>query len=69
MTAKGLREYLAEFPDDSEVSFIVANPSEGVRERYPIRNVFGINPTDENSVPVLLIDVDKPESLDGEVEE
>ena len=56
-----LKEYLNTFPDDAEVSVIIANPKE--KKHYPLKDYRGI--TDLGN-PVCLLEVGKPENLEEE---
>lgn len=56
-----LKEYLNTFPDDTEISVIIANPKE--RKRYPLKDYHGI--TDLGN-PIFLLEVGKPENLEEE---
>lgn len=49
------------FPDDAEISVIIANPKE--KKRYPLEDYHGI--TDLEG-PVFLLEVGKPENLEEE---
>ena len=53
-----LKEYLNTFPDDAEVSVIIANPKE--KKRYPLEDYHGI--TDLEG-PVFLLEVGKSENF------
>lgn len=56
-----LKEYLNTFPDDAEVSVIIANPKE--KKHYPLKDYRGI--TDLGNL-VFLLEVGKPENLEEE---
>ena len=62
MTNKELKEYLNTFPDDAEISLILANPSE--RKLYEVENAFGI--TDAQN-PTFFIEVGKESDMDEEM--
>lgn len=62
MTNKELKEYLNTFPDDAEISLILANPRE--RNLYEVENAFGI--TDAPN-PTFCIDVGKMSDMDAEL--
>lgn len=49
------------FPDDAEISVIIANPKE--REKYALKDYYGI--TDLGN-PVFLLEVGKPKNLEEE---
>ena len=49
------------FPDDAEISVIIANPKE--KQRYPLEDYHDI--TDLEG-PVFLLEVGKPENLEEE---
>lgn len=56
-----LKEYLNSFPDDTEVSVIIANTK--ARKRYPLTDYHGITNMEQ---PVFLLEIGKPENLDDE---
>ena len=56
-----LKEYLNTFPDDAEISVIIANPKE--KKRYPLEDYHGITDLER---PVFLLEVGKPENLEEE---
>lgn len=62
MTNRELKEYLNTFPDDAEISLILANPRE--RKLYDVENAFGI--TDAPN-PIFCIDVGKESDMDAEL--
>ena len=62
MTNKELKEYLNTFPDDAQVSFILANPRK--RKLYENTNTFGI--TDQGQ-PVFCIEVGEEKDMDAEM--
>lgn len=64
MTNKELKEYLNTFPDDAQVSFILANPRK--RKLYENANTFGI--TDQGQ-PVFCIEVGEEKDMDAEMVE
>lgn len=57
-----LKEYLNTFPDDTEVSVILADPRE--RKLYQCVNVFGIIDTQN---PTFCIDVGQASDMDAEM--
>lgn len=59
MKIKELIDYFKQFPEDAELSMIIANTSK--REVYPVHGVTGIVDSD---VPVFLVEVGKPKCLD-----
>lgn len=56
-----LKEYLNSFPDDTEVSVIIADTK--ARKRYPLTDYHGITNMEQ---PVFLLEIGKPENLDDE---
>ncbi len=56
-----LKECLNTFPDDAEVSLIIANPKE--KKYYPLKDYHGITYLEK---PVFLPEVGKPENLEEE---
>lgn len=57
-----LKEYLNKFPDNAEISFILANPIK--RKIYEVREV--MNVTDLGQ-PVFIIDVGEESDMDEEM--
>lgn len=62
MTNKELKEYLERFPDDTEVSFLLANPQK--RKIYEISNKFVITDIGQ---PVFCIEVGNEKPMDEEM--
>lgn len=60
-----LMNYLSQFPDDSELSVIVANPDKDVRKHYPIKDFFPMYEEELNH-PCFIIGVEKPKPLTDE---
>lgn len=56
-----LKEYLNSFPDDTEVSVIIANTK--AKKKYPLTDYHGITNMEQ---PVFLLEIGKPENLDDE---
>lgn len=54
-----LKEYLNTFPDDSDVSVIIANSKD--RKKYPLMDYRGIT---DMGFPVFVLEVGKPEEMD-----
>ena len=54
-----LKEYLNTFPDDADVSVIIANSKD--REKYPLMDYHGIT---DMGVPVFVLEIGKPEKID-----
>lgn len=61
-----LMNYLSQFPDDSELSVIVANPDKDVRAVYPIKDLFLMQAEDDRNFPCLMIGVGKSEPIKDE---
>ena len=57
-----LKEYLSTFPDDADVSYILANTRE--RKLYECVNVFGVIDAPN---PLFCIDVGKSSDMDAEM--
>lgn len=57
-----LQDYLSTFPDDADVSYLLANPRE--RKLYECVNVFGVIDAPN---PLFCIDVGKPSDMDDEI--
>lgn len=57
-----LKEYLNKFPDDADVSIILANPRK--RKLYEVVNAFGIIDTPH---PTFCIDVGKSFDMDADL--
>lgn len=56
-----LKEYLNSFPDNAEVTVIIADTK--ARKRYPLTDCHGITDTGQ---PVFLLEIGKSENLDDE---
>lgn len=54
-----LKEYLNTFPDDADVSVIIANSKD--RKKYPLMDYYGIT---DMGFPVFVLEVGKPEEMD-----
>lgn len=54
-----LKEYLNTFPDDADVSAIIANSKD--RKKYPLMDYHGIT---DMGFPVFVLEVGKPEKMD-----
>ena len=54
-----LKEYLNDFPDDVDVSVIVANPKE--RKHYPLTGYSGIT---DMGQPVFMLEVGQPKKFE-----
>ena len=57
-----LKEYLNTFPDDVEVSVIIADPKN--RKLYPLTNYTGITDMEQ---PVFCLEVGEPKEFDAEM--
>lgn len=57
-----LKEYLSNVPDDTPVSFILANPRK--RKLYELENVMFVI---DQGQPVILIDVGEESDMDAEM--
>lgn len=64
MNVNDFIEYLSEFPKDSKVSMIVANPSKGVRKVYPIEEFHILEKDKDNETPCFIVGVGEPQPLD-----
>ena len=62
MTTKELKEYLNRFPDNTNISLILANPRK--RKLYEVVYAFGIIYAQN---PVFCIDVGKESDMDAEL--
>lgn len=62
MKNKELKEYLNRFPDDADVSIVLANPRK--RKRYEVVNVTAITDIGQ---PAFLIDVGNELDMDAEM--
>ena len=57
-----LKEYLNTFPDDADVSVIIADPKN--RKLYPLTNYTGITDMEQ---PVFCLEVGEPKDFDEEL--
>lgn len=57
-----LQDYLSTFPDDADVSYLLANPRE--RKLYECVNVFGVIDAQN---PLFFIDVGKAKDMDDDM--
>ena len=56
-----LQDYLSTYPDDADVSYLLANPRK--RKLYECVNVFGVMDAPN---PIFCIDVGEAKDMDGE---
>lgn len=61
-----LMNYLSQFPDDSELSMVIANPDKDVREIYPVKDLFLMELEEDRNFPCFMIGVGKAEPLKDE---
>lgn len=64
MKVSELMDYLSQFPKDSNISMIIANPSKDVRKIYPVRNFFMMDKDEDNEKPCFIVEVGKQKPLD-----
>lgn len=61
-----LINYLSQFADDSELSMVVANPDKDVRNIYPLKDLFLLEPDEDRNFPCFMIGVGNAEPLKNE---
>lgn len=60
MKTAELIDYLKKYPADSQVSILVADSE--ARLLYPVKNQGGIT---DQEIPIIILDVGKPEPMEG----
>lgn len=60
-----LMNYLSQFPDESELSVVIANPDKDVREIYSVKD-FVLANRETYSYPCFIIGVGKSKPLNDE---